>query len=223
MQPIILALTLTSCGPKKAPTAAAAEPPPVEVAPPPAPEPVEPPPPPPEVKNADFNVSFTTADGKTISGHVKRIERGEDIYGEEWTSEEKELMFYVEGGQEYKKISWTDVSSVSLSVTDSKDFNCLYSSEYSPWMYECSIKLKSVIKTRDGKTYAADSGHKWMFTFDDDTSHEFWLKKHYARQQDETVVDINVTDPQNYKLYGVLQAQLRTEMKSVLTKGIRFK
>jgi hypothetical protein len=224
MQSILLALTLTGCGPKKAPaTAATAEPAPVEAAPAPAPEPVEPPPPPPEVKNADFTVSFSKADGTKASGHVKRIERGVDTYGEEWTSEEKELLFYVEGGNEYKKISWNDVKSITISpiYKSSEDFDCLYTSDYSPWMYECAVKLKSRVTTKDGKTYAADSGHKWLFTFDDNTSQEFWLKKHYARQQDEAVVDLNVDNPENYKLYGILQQQLRTEMKTVLVKGLQ--
>ena len=37
----------------------------------------------------------------------------------------------------------------------------------------------------------------------------------------ETVVDLDVTNPENYKLYGVLQNQLRTEMKASLIKSIQ--
>jgi hypothetical protein len=219
MQSIVLALTLTACGPKEALPAPAAEaPPPVEEAP--APAVVEPPPPPPEVLNADFTVSMTAADGSQVSGHVKRVERGESTYGESWTTEEKNLKFYVEGNGEYKKITWTDVKRISISVPNVKDFDCLYSSEYSPWMYECSVKLKSTVTTKDGKSYIADSGHKWKFVTDDDAEHTFWLKKHYARKQDEKVVDLEVTDPQNYTLYGELQTQLRAEMKGLLTKSI---
>ena len=109
-----------------------------------------------------------------------------------------------------------------MSIPNTKDFDCLYSSEYSPWMYECSVKLKSVVTTTGGKSYVADTGHKWKFVTDDGTEHSFWLKKHYARQQDETVVDLEVTNPENYALYGKLQAQLRTEMKSALIKSISF-
>lgn len=219
----ILALSLTGCGPKDAPPAAAAEaPPPAVEAPAPPAAPAEPPPPPPEVKNADFAVKITRADGTVTSGQVKRIERGEDTYGESWTTEDKSLAFYVEGNGEYKKIKWDEVSRVSVSIPNSKDFDCLYSSEYTPWMYECSVKVKASVTTKAGKTYIADSGHKWQFVTEDDTEISFWLKKHYARQQDETVVDLDVTNPENYKLYGVLQNQLRTEMKSTLIKSIQI-
>lgn len=217
MLSLIVALALTGCGPKEAPPVAAAE-----ATPPPAPEPVveAPPPPPPEVKNADLQVSLTASDGTKVSGHVKRIERGESTYGESWTTEEKDLKFYVEGKGEYKKISWSEVKRISISIPNVKDFDCLYSSEYSPWMYECSVKLKSVVTTKDGKSYLADSGHKWKFVTDDDAEHEFWLKKHYSREQDSKVVDLDVTNPENYALYGQLQTQLRAEMKGSLTKSI---
>ena len=221
MSLVFLAATLTACGPKEAPPVPATEaaPPPVEA---PAPEPavVEPPPPPPEVKNADFNVTLTTAGGQTVSGHVKRVERGEDTYGEGWTTEDKAMAFYVEGNGEYKKIKWSDVKRVSISIPNSKDFDCLYSSEYSPWMYECSLKLKSNVTTKDGKTYVADSGHKWMFVTDDDQEHTFWLKKHYARKQDDKVVGLDVANPENYGLYKELQDELRAQIKSDLVKSI---
>ena len=215
---ILIALTLAGCGPKEAPPVAAAAP--AVEAPPPAPVVVEPPPPPPEVKNADFNVTITAADGSKTEGHVKRIERGEDTYGESWTTADKAMAFYVEGNGEYKKIKWSDVKRVSISIPNAKDFDCLYSSDYSPWMYECSLRLKSTITTKDGKSYKADSGHKWMFVTDDDSEHTFWLTKHYARQQDEKVVDLEVTNPENYTLYGELQARLRNEIKADLVKSI---
>lgn len=224
MQSLLIALLLAACGPKDAPPASAPEAPEPSTEAAPAAEPavVEPPPPPPEVINADFTVTMTNAAGEVVSGHVKRVERGENIYGEGWTTAEKDVQFYVEGNGEYKKIGWSEVKRVSVSVPNTKDFDCLYSSEYSPWMYECSVKLKSVITTTDGKSYVADTGHKWKFVTDDGTEHSFWLKKHYARQQDENVVDLEVTNPENYALYGELQAQLRTEMKSVLIKTISF-
>jgi len=220
MTSILIALTLTGCGPKEAPPTPAAEAAPPVEAPAPAPVVEEPPPPPPEIKNADFTVSLSTAGGGSVNGHVKRIERGENTYGEGWTTEEKAMSFYVEGNGEYKKITWSDVKRISISIPDSKDFDCLYSSEYSPWMYECSVKLKSTVTTKDGKSYVADSGHKWKFVTDDDVEHTFWLKKHYARQQDDKVVDLNVANPENYALYGELQAQLRNEMKGDLVKTI---
>ena len=221
MTSILMAiLTMTGCGPKDTPPVpAATTPPPAET---PEPEPVveEPPPPPPEVKNADFTVNLTKADGSSVSGHVKRIERGENTYGDAWTTEEKAMAFYVEGNGEYKKIKWSDVKRVSISIPNSKDFDCLYSSEYSPWMYECSLKLKSTVTTQDGKSYVADSGHIWKFVTDDNAEHTFWLKKHYARKQDDKVVDLGVDNPENYALYGELQAQLRNELKGSLVKSI---
>ena len=220
MTSILIALTMTGCGPKDAPPTPAAEAAPPVEAPAPAPVVEEPPAPPPEIKNADFTVSLSTAGGGSVSGHVKRIERGENTYGDGWTTEEKAMAFYVEGNGEYKKITWSDVKRISISIPDSKDFDCLYSSEYSPWMYECSVKLKSTVTTKDGKSYVADSGHKWKFVTDDDAEHTFWLKKHYARKQDDKVVDLNVTNPENYALYGELQAQLRNEMKGDLVKTI---
>ena len=222
MQSLLIYLALSACGPKDTPPASAAEAPAPEEEAAPAPEPVveAPPPPPPEVINADFTVTLGTADGGSVSGHVKRVERGENTYGESWTTEENDLKFYVEGNGEYKKIAWSDVKRVAISVPNSKDFDCLYSSEYSPWMYECSVKLKSTVTTKDGKSYAADTGHKWKFVTDDDAEHTFWLKKHYARKQDEKVVDLEVTNPENYALYGELQAQLRTELKGSLVKSL---
>lgn len=217
---VLTLLNLIGCGPKEAPpTPAAATPPPVEES---APEPVveAPPEPPPEIKNADFSVTLATMGGTSASGQVKRIERGENTYADSWTTEEKAMSFYVEGNGEYKKITWADVKKVSISIPNSKDFDCLYSSDYSPWMYECSVKLKSTVTTKDGKSYVADSGHKWKFVMDDNTEHTFWLKKHYARQQDDKVVGLDVDNPENYGLYGELQAQLRTNMKGELVKTI---
>ena len=52
------------------------------------------------------------------------------------------MAFYVEGNGEYKKIKGLDVKRVSISIPNSKDFDCLQcASEYSPWMAECSLKL----------------------------------------------------------------------------------
>jgi hypothetical protein len=176
-----------------------------------------------DVRNADFSVNLTAASGEKTQAHIKRVERGEDTYANSWTTAEKAMGFYVEGNGEYKKIKWSDVSSISVSIPNAKDFDCLYSSEFSPWMYECSIKLKATVTTKDGKAYVADSGQKWKFVSDDNTEHTFWLKKHYARQQDEEVVGLEVGNPENYALYGALQAQLRNEIKAGLITRIAIK
>jgi hypothetical protein len=231
MHLLLLAMTLVAFGGKKnkknaeAPTPesaveeAAVEEPAAEPAPP-----VEPPAPAPPAKNADFTVTIGQTGGGTTAGHVYRVERADDIYGDKgWTDDAKKLLFYIEGNNEYKKIAWSDVKRISIQVKDAKDQSCVYSSDFSPWMYECSVKLTSSLTTKDGKTYAADSGHKWRFFLDGDKEVEFWLKRHYAREQDEEVVGLDHGNPENYELYGKLQQQLKDEVKSGLINSITVK
>lgn len=220
MHLILLSMTLVAFGGKKKKGDETPPPEPAVEAPEPVPLP-EPPPPPPPAKNVDFNLSFNRAGGTSVRGHVSRIERGIDIYGDKgWTQEDKDLKFYVEGNGEYKKIAWSDVKRISIKVKDSKDYSCVYSSDYSPWMYECSVKLVSTLTTTDGKTYIADSGHKWRFILDGGEEVEFWLKRHYALEQDEQVVGIDHGNPENHELYGKLQTQLREELGTVLITSL---
>ena len=199
MTALLLALSLAAFAQDPAPEAA-------------GPAPVE--------RNADLKISLSTVDGKTKSGHVIRIERGEDISGEKgWKSDEKSLKFYVESAKEYKKITWAEVKSVTVKLVDAKDVSCLYSSDFTPWMYECSVKLSAQLTTKDGKRYTADTGHKWRFYFEDGSESELWLKRHYAHQQDERQVQLG-DDTENRELYKALQNQLRSEIKSTLIKTI---
>ena len=169
--------------------------------------------------NVSLKVSLTSVDGKTKSGNVIRIERGEDIYGDKgWLGDEKSLKFYVEG-KDYKKITWAEVKKVSIKVDNAKDISCLYSSDYTPWMYECGVKLVAQITTKDGKRYTADNGYKWRFYFSDGTESELWLKRHYARQQDDRAVQLG-DDTENRELYKSLQSQLKAELKSSLIKSV---
>jgi hypothetical protein len=200
MTAIFLALSLAALAQDPAPVAA-------------GPAPVE--------RNADLKISLSTVDGKTKSGHVIRIERGKDISGEKgWLSDEKSLKFYVESAKEYKKITWAEVKSITVKVLDAKDISCLYSSDFTPWMYECSVKLSAQLTTKDGKRYTVDTGHKWRFYFEDGSESEFWLKRHYANQQDERQVQLG-DDTENRALYQSLQNQLRTDLKGSLIKTIR--
>lgn len=179
--------------------------------------------PPAVVSNVSLKVSLTSADGKTKGGQVIRIERGQDIYGDKgWLDDEKSLKFYVESSKEYKKITWAEVKSVSIKVTNAKEIDCLYSSDYTPWMYECGVKLAASLTTKDGKRYTADSGHKWRFFFEDGSESEFWLKRHYARQQDERAVQLG-DDTENRDLYKALQTELKAEIKGALIKSISVK
>ena len=112
-----------------------------------------------------------------------------------------------------------DVKRVSISIPNSKDFDCLYSLSTAPDV-RVQPQAQVQLTTKDGKTYVADSGHKWMFVTDDDQEHTFWLKKHYARKQDDKVVGLDVTNPENYALYKELQDELRTQIKTDLVKSI---
>ena len=225
--PALLLPLLWACGPK-APPASSGDPgetsEPVAEAPAAEPEPEPEPEPAPEpevvapVYNAALNLTIKHADGSSQSGKVVRIERSVDTHGEtEWSLEESDLKFYVEG-DEYKKITWNDVKSVNVKV-EKEEFDCLYLSDFTPWMYECSIKIVSKITTKDGKKYVADSSKKWRFTFSDDTSAEFWMKRHYARAQDDRTIGIDDTVTQNSDLYKQLQDQLRSDL-GTLTQSI---
>ncbi|MEC8423709.1 MAG: hypothetical protein VX000_08020, partial [Myxococcota bacterium] len=199
-------------------TPAAAAPAPVAApapTPEPAPEPEPEPEPPKEVVNADLNVRITRADGSTVQGHVKRIERSKDFFGEtEWINARNELTIQVEGPDVYTKILWTEVDRVFVKPgAVPADVDCSYDSNFRPWMYECVLKTTGSLVMADGKKVTVDNRHKWRFTFDDDTAVEFWLKKHVAREQDASVVDLDTDNPENYDLYKKLQQQLRDDVK----------
>ncbi len=174
----------------------------------------EEPAPPPEVKNADLTVTLKFADGSSKSGHVKRIERSDDFYGEEgWLTEDRKLKIEGEAGAVLKEFPWTEVKSIS--VVPGKvpaDVSCTYSTEMTPWMYDCTVKTTAKVTTKEGKTWTVSNRHKWRLTFDDGSQAEFWLYKHAAREQDETVVDIYTTNPENLDLYTKLQTRLKEEL-----------
>ncbi len=219
MSSLLLGLALTfACGGKKAaPEAAASAPPPVAApaAPAPAPEP-EPAPPPARVNNADMMVSIKYADGTFKNGKVVHIERSEDFYGDAgWIDQGRKLVIDGEAGSNASSIAWTDVKTVT--VTPGKvpaDVSCTYTTEFTPWMYDCTLNTTGKVVDRSGKTWTVANRHKWRFTFEDDSQVEFWLFKHSARQQDETVVDLDTENPENLALYGKLQNQLRSDLRT---------
>ncbi|MCB9777206.1 MAG: hypothetical protein H6742_01415 [Alphaproteobacteria bacterium] len=220
----LYALIFTASAGKKSKTTEEAPPPP----PPPAVEedaaddeamdeatPEEPPAPAPVVPNVDLTVTLTFGDGSSKAGHVVRIERSEDFYGEEgWLDDAKKLVVEGEAGTTLEMKPWATIKSVT--VTPGKvpaDVSCTYSTEMTPWMYDCTLKTPTKMVTSDGKTWTVANRHKWRFFFDDDTEVEFWLAKHSAREQDETVVDIYTENPENYDLYAKLQERLKNEVK----------
>jgi len=207
---------MVACGEKKAP-----EPAPVAAAPAPPPAPVEPaePPPPPEpveVRNADLNVTLTMADGSSKAGHVKRIERSSNFRGDEdWLTDAGDLKIAGEAPGAYKKFSWDQVKSVSIKPVPASTSNisCTYSSEYNPWVYECTIKAPATLTPKDGGSFTVDTGYKWRFVFDDDSEVEFYMKKFLVWEQDSEEVGLDTVNPENYDLYGKLQQRLKSEAK----------
>jgi len=218
---LILSMWMWGCGGKNAP-APAVETAMTEPAPEPEPEP-EPGAPPPKQNNADFTVSITFSNGTTKSGRVIRIERSVDHYGEDgWSMSPTDLKISADGGTEYKKLTWKEVRSIPVRAGSiPADVNCFYLSDYTPWMYECNLKTPATMTDTSGKRWTVDSPHKWRLTFDNDEEVEFWLKKHHARQQDQTEVDLDTVNPENTDLYVQLQQQLRATAKSDLVLAIK--
>jgi hypothetical protein len=207
---------MVACGEKKAPepAPAAAAPPP----PPPAPvvEEPAPPPAPVEVTNADLNVTLTMADGSSKSGHVKRVERSSNFRGDEdWLTDSGELKIAGEAPGAYKKFTWDQVQSVSIkpAPASTSNISCTYSSEYNPWVYECTIKAPSTLTAKEGGTFTVDTGYKWRFVFDDDSEVEFYMKKYIVWEQDSEEVGLDTVNPENYDLYGKLQQRLKADVK----------
>ena len=216
------ALLLIACGPKKAPESPVAPAPETTEAPP-APEPEPEPEPVVIANNADLQVTITYASGTTKSGHVVRVERSQDWYGDTgWTMQQDDLRISADGGSEYKKLTWQEVGNISVKAGSIPgDVDCFYDSDFSPWMYDCTIAATGTLTDTSGKRWTVDNRHKWRLTFDDDTEAEFWLKKHSARQQDDAVVDLDTTNPENYELYTRLQQQLRSDLAENMVMSIR--
>lgn len=204
---------LIACGPKAPSTTDAVEAPPAEVveAPPAEPEaPVAPELPPPPTPNADFSASFTYSDGSTKSGHVMRVERSSDYYGlKDWLDTSSKLTLYGQSGSNAKDFAWTDVKSITIAPTKDAP-SCVYESEWTPWLYVCSMKTTSTLIDSTGAKWSVDSGYKWKFIFDDESSVEFWAQNYRALQQDDKEVDLSTDVSENMELYMQLQNNLRT-------------
>jgi hypothetical protein len=223
MRALVLTL-LFACGPKKAPEPAAAAPVEAPAAPEPAAEPT--PEPEPEVKvevtNADFNASVITANGSQKSGHVKRVERSDDWFGEgTWLTDAKDIRILAETDTANKEYTWKDIKTITIQPGKvPADVDCVYDSNWSPWMYDCTLKTMGTATVADGSKWRVTSRQKWRFTFDDGSQVEFWLYKHPAREQDSQVVGLDTTNPENYDLYTRLQNRLREEVKTTMVTKI---
>lgn len=224
MHLLSLFLLLSACGPKKAPESAATAAPVAAPAPAPEPEPEPEPPAPVEVNNADFNATVARADGTSASGHVKRVERSEDFFADTgWTTEPNKLKLSLEadGGNKAKDVTWAEIKSISIVPGKVPgDVDCSYDSEFSPWMYDCTVKTTATVVLKDGSSWTVAQRHKWKLTFDDGSSAEFWLWKHPAREQDEKVVELGDDSPENVDLYTKLQDRLKSEIKTTLVTKV---
>lgn len=122
-----------------------------------------------------------------------------------------------DAGSASKDFAWTDVKTLTLVPGKiPTDVDCIYESDFSPWMYDCTLKTTSTAVLKDNSKWTVTTLNKWRFTFEDGESVEFWVFKHHAREQDEKVVDLDTKDAENLALYTKLQNRLREEVKGKL-------
>ena len=173
-------------------------------------------------KNASLNVTITYADGRTKAGKVTGIERTSDFFGDEgWTQDEGKLKLTVESGTTEKQVAWKDVKN--LTITPGKmpdDVDCTYSSDFTPWMYDCTLRTTVAAVMKDGSKGMVTNRHRWRFVFNETEPVEFSVFKYTVRMQDDGGVDVDSQQGENFKLYTRLQDELRGEMKDMLVKSI---
>lgn len=222
LAPIVFLALIAAKGGKKAEPAPVPVPEPV--APAPAPEPVaaEPPPAPEPIRNADFSATLTYSDGSTKGGHVKGVERTADFYGDEgWTTDEGKLVLTVEANGTEKNVPWKQVKSIAIApgkIPD--DVDCTYSSDFTPWMYECTLRTTATATLTDGTKGQVTNRHLWRFTLDDGGTVEFGVYKYVSREQDTRTVEFGDETTENFALYTKLQDKLRNDVKTLLVKSI---
>ncbi|MDP2307035.1 MAG: hypothetical protein Q8P18_13510 [Pseudomonadota bacterium] len=205
-----------------------------EPAPTPAPEPAAapvepaapaeeaPPPPPVAVRNADLAITIAYADGTSKAGKVTGIERTVDFQGDEgWTSEGGKLTLTVEAAGTEKQVPWKDVRSVAVVVGKIPDeVDCTYSSDFSPWMYECTLRTNVTATMKDGSKGTVSNRHRWRFSYDDGSKVELSVYKYTVREQDDRELQFGDEATENFALYTKLQDKLRSDAKTVLVKNI---
>ena len=145
-----------------------------------------------------------------------------DLYGDEgWTSEDSKLKLTVESGSSEKQVSWKDVKS--LTVTPGKmpdEVDCTYSSDFTPWMYECTLRTTVSAVLKDGSKGNVTNRHKWRFSYEDGSQLEFSVFKYTVRAPDDRDIQFGDDVGENFALYTKLQDQLRTEMKTKIVKTV---
>ena len=186
--------------------------PPAEAAPSAAPSP----------KNVSLGINVTFADGTTKNGKLTGIERTVDFNGDEgWTADEGKIKLTVENGNSEKQVAWKDVKS--LTVVPGKipdDIDCTYSSDVSPWMYECTLKTTVNAVLKDGSKGTVTNRHRWRFSYEDGSQIELSVYKYTVREPDDRELQFGDEATENTALYTRLQDKLRKDAKSVLVKAI---
>lgn len=169
--------------------------------------------------NADFSATLEFGDGRTVSGQVVRVERGDDWYAEEgWVDDSAQLVLTVERDGVQQDVPWKEVRELQVSYGERADIDCTYDSRFTPWMYMCTLRTDSPVTLADGERWEVSSRHKWRFTFADGKVEEFYAFKLPIRQQDTEVVDLDSTRVENYDLYGKLQTQALKDAKGALVR-----
>jgi len=225
---MLVALLATACG-KKAPEAAPAAPPPAPSAPaaPAAPEAPEPPPAPEPAEpvalpsNADFSAKLTRGDGSVVSGKVHRVERGHDRYAEKgWSDSAAKLGIELESGTKAEEVTWTDIKTIQIGYLGREAVGCDFDSDFTPVMYTCTMKTKSVATKTDGSAWDVGTRNKWKFEFDSGEIVEFYLFKLPLREQEEGEAEIGDGSEQSTELYQKLQDEVVAMIKTdaVVTK-----
>lgn len=220
---------LVACGHKApvespAPAAPAA---PAPVVPPPAPAPAPAPepasaverPPAERPHNADFMVAVTWADGSGSKGHVVRVERSEDWFGDAWTDAAGKLTVDLETDSESTSKPWSDLRTVSVTYLSRQDIDCAMDSSFTPVMYQCTLRTDSSVKTADGKAWKAADNHKWRLILETGDVLEFWIYKLPARVQEDAVPELGTT-AENVQLYTTLQDELMKTKTGKVPKTI---
>ena len=224
---LVVLVVLTACGgDKPAPERPTPEPAPPAPAPAPMPEPAPEPEaatPSSQEPNTDFNVAIAWADGSVSKGHVVRVERTADWFGDEgWTDVPAKLNVTLEGGGTETEVPWTDIRQVDITYGAKADMNCSYDSQTTPTTYICELKTTTKVKTKDGKTWDAADRHKWKFMTEGGEAFDFYIYKLPVRKQEEKVPEIGAsdTDPVTTAIYAALEQEINTLKVGKVPKSI---
>jgi hypothetical protein len=127
----------------------------------------------------------------------------------------------VEAGGTERDVPWKDVRSITIVPGKMpEEVDCNYNSDFTPWMYDCTIRTTSTVTLKDGSKGTVTNRHHWRFTFEDGATVELEVYKYSVREQDQRTVEFGDEATENYALYTKLQDRLRTDIKTKMVKTI---